>query len=155
MYYRKPKPETMRKNRETARQQFSDEMKWLKDNVAKLTMNKHKFLLDMYQYLITGSRKITPKMGTAIKTSIKKCKNDPRYNPVKQVEAKEKLKPILGKINIVKAMAEAKDDYSVDFITDVERYVRDNFKITKKQMAGLNKVYKRLSDNLFEGDKDE
>ena len=154
-FYRKPKPETMKKNRETARQQFADEMKWLKENVAKLTMNKHKFLLDMYQYLITGSRKITPKMGTAIKTSIEKCKNDPRYNPVKQVEAKEKLKPILGKINIVKAMAEGKDDYSVDFITDVERYVRRNYRITKKQMAGLNKVYKRLSDNLFEGDKDE
>ena len=155
MFYRKPKPETMRKNRETARQQFADEMKWLKENVAKLTMNKHKFLLDMYQYLITGSRKITPKMGTAIKTSIEKCKNDPRYNPVKQVEAKEKLKPILGKINIVKAMAEAKNDYSVDFINDVEKYVRDKYRITKKQMAGLNKVYKRLSDNLFEGDKDE
>ena len=155
MFYRKPKPETMKKNRETARQQFADEMKWLKENVAKLTMNKHKFLLDMYQYLITGSRKITPKMGTAIKTSIEKSKNDPRYNPVKQVEAKEKLKPILGKINIVKAMAEAKNDYSVDFINDVEKYVRDKYRITKKQMAGLNKVYKRLSDNLFEGDKDE
>ena len=74
MYYRKPKPETMKKNRETARQQFADEMKWLKDNVAKLTMNKHKFLLDMYQYLITGGRKITPKMATAIQTSIEKCK---------------------------------------------------------------------------------
>ena len=155
MFYRKPKPETMKKNRETARQQFADEMKWLKENVAKLTQNKHKFLLDMYQYLITGSRKITPKMGTAIKTSIEKCKNDPRYNQVKQVEAKEKLKPILGKINIVKAMAEGKNDYSVEFINNVEEFVRKNFRITKKQMAGLNKVYKRLTDNLFEGDKDE
>ena len=52
-------------------------------------------------------------------------------------------------------MAEGKNDYSVDFINDVERYVRDKYRITKKQMAGLNKVYKRLSDNLFEGDKDE
>ena len=155
MFYRKPKPETMRKNRETARQQFADEMKWLKGNVAKLTMNKHKFLLDMYQYLITGSRKITPKMGTAIKTSIEKCKNNPLYNEEVREEAEAKLKPILGKINIVKAMAEGKDDYSVDFIKDVELYVRKNYRITKKQMAGLNKVYKRLSDNLFEGDKDE
>ena len=52
-------------------------------------------------------------------------------------------------------MAEAKNDYAVDFITSVEGYVRKNYKITKKQMAGLNKVYKRVSDNLFEGDKDE
>ena len=145
MYYRKPKPETMKKNRETARQQFADEMKWLKENVAKLTQNKHKFLLDMYQYLITGSRKITPKMGMAIQNSIVKCKNDPRYNPLKEIEAKEKLQPILGKINVVLAMAEAKNDKAVDFIKNVESYVRTNFRITKKQMEALNKVYKRFS----------
>jgi hypothetical protein len=109
----------------------------------------------MYTILISGSRKITPKMATAIKTSIGKCKMDPRYNPELKEEADEKLKPILGKINVVLAMAEGNDDYSVDFIKDVEKYVRRNFRITKKQMAGLNKVYKRLSDNLFEGDKDE
>ncbi len=154
-FYRKPKPETMKKNRETAKQQFPDEMSWLKDNVSKLTQNKHKFLLDMYQYLITGSRKITPKMGTAIKTSIEKCKTDPRYDETLQTEAKEKLQPILGKINVVLAMAEGKNDYSVDFIKDVEKYVRNNYRITKKQMAGLNKVYKRLTENLFEGDDNE
>ena len=154
-FYRKPKPETMRKNRESYKEIFKEEMSWLKDNVSKLTQYKHKFLIEMYSILITGNRKVTPKMATAIKNSIVKCKKDPRYDETLQIEAKEKLHPILGKINIVKAMAEAKDDYSVDFITDVERYVRDNFKITKKQMAGLNKVYKRLSDNLFEGDKDE
>ena len=155
MYYRKPKPETMRKNRETARQQFSDEMKWLKENVSKLTQNKHKFLLDMYQYLITGSRKITPKMGMAIKNSIVKCKNDPRYNPLKEIEAKEKLQPILGKINVVLAMAEAKNDKAVDFIKNVQDYVKTNFRITKKQMEALNKVHKRVTEDLFEGDKDE
>ena len=154
-FYRKPKPETMRKNRESYRQIFKEEISWLKENVSKLTMNKHKFLIDMYQILITGSRKVTPKMARTIKSSIEKCKNDPRYNPLKEIEAKEKLQPILAKINIVKVMAEAKNDYSVDFIKDVEKYVRNNYRITKKQMAGLNKVYKRLSDNLFEGDKDE
>ena len=100
----------------------------------------------MYTILITGSRKVTPKMATTIKSSIEKCKNDPRYNPELKEQADEKLKPILGKINIVKAMAESKDDYSVEFITDVERYVRRNYRITKKQMAGLNKVYKRLTE---------
>ena len=154
-FYRKPSPETMRKNREIAKQQFAGEMSWLKENVSKLTQNKHKFLLDMYSYLITGSRKITPKMGTAIQTSIEKCKKDPRYDETLKIEANEKLQPILGKINIVKAMAEGKDDYSVDFIKDVEKYVRNNYRITKKQMAGLNKVYKRLTEDLFEGDKDE
>ena len=154
-FYRKPKPETMKKNREFYADAFIVEIKWLKENVGKLTMNKHKFLLEMYQILISGSRKITPKMSTAIRNSISKCKNDPRYDETLQIEANKKLKPILGKINVVKAMAESKDDYSVDFITDVEKYVRRNFRITKKQMEGLNKVYKRLTDNLFEGDENE
>ena len=154
-FYRKPKPETMRKNRESYAEIFKEEISWIKDNLQDLTQNKHKFLIEMYTILVTGSRKVTPKMATAIKTSIGKCKMDPRYNQELKEEAEAKLKPILGKINIVKAMAESKDDYSIEFITDVEKYVRRNFRITKKQMAGLNKVYKRLTDNLFEGDKDE
>tara|TARA_Y100001963_G_scaffold88865_1_gene122803 strand:+ start:702 stop:1193 length:492 start_codon:yes stop_codon:yes gene_type:complete len=154
-FYRKPKPETMKKNRESYADIFEKEIKWLKAHVSELTQYKHKFLLEMYTILISGSRKVTPKMATTIKTSIGKCKMDPRYNSELKEEAESKLKPILAKINIVRAMAEAKDDYSVDFIADVEKYVRRNFRITKKQMAGLNKVYKRLSDNLFEGDKDE
>ena len=154
-FYRKPKPETMRKNRESYKIKFETEIKWCKDNLQTLTQNKHKFLVDMYTILVTGSRKVTPKMATAIKTSIGKCKMDPRYDETLQTEAKEKLQPILGKINVVKAMAESKDDYSVDFIKDVERYVRSKYRITKKQMAGLNKVYKRLTDNLFEGNKDD
>ena len=100
MYYSKPKPETMRKNRESYRQIFKEEISWLKENVSSLTLNKHKFLIDMYQILITGSRKVTPKMATAIKNSIVKCKKDPRYDETLQIEATEKLKPILSKINV-------------------------------------------------------
>ena len=154
-FYRKPKPETMKKNRESYKEVFKEEISWIKDNLQDLTQNKHKFLIDMYTILITGSRKVTPKMASAIKSSIVKCKGDPRYNETVRKMEEVRLKPILSKINVVLAMAEGKDDYSVDFIKDVEKYVRRNFRITKKQMAGLNKVYKRLTDNLFEGDKDE
>ena len=154
-FYRKPKPETMKKNREAYKVGFVREIKWLKENVSNLTQNKHKFLIEMYTILVTGSRKVTPKMATAIKTSIGKCKTDPRYDETLRIEANEKLQPILGKINVVKAMAEAKDDYSVDFINDVDKYVRRNYRITKKQMAGLNKVYKRVTEDLFKGDKDD
>ena len=155
-FYRKPKPETMKKNRESYKQVFKNEMVWLKDNVGKLTKNKHKFLIDMYQIMITGSRKITPKMTSAIQRSIYKCQQDPRYNPLKEIEAKEKLQPILGKINVVLAMAEAKNDKAVDFIKNVQSYVKTNYRITKKQMEALNKVHKRVSEDLFnEGDKDE
>ena len=49
-----------------------------------------------------------------------------------------------------------RNDKAVDFIKNVQSYVKTNYRITKKQMEALNKVHKRVSDNLFEeGDKDE
>ena len=143
----------MRKNRETYAEAYKDEIKWFKENVSTLQQTKNKFLIDMYQILITGSRKITPKMESAIINGITRCKNNPLYNEELKEKANEKLKPILSKINVVMAMAEAKNDKAVDFIKNVESYVRTNYRITKKQMESLNKVYKRVSENLF--DKDE
>ena len=58
MFYRKPKPETMRKNRETNKELYSEEMKWCKTNMENIKDNK--FLIDMYTILITGNRKMTP-----------------------------------------------------------------------------------------------
>ena len=149
-FYRKPKPETMKKNREAYEQVFKNEIKWLKENLQTLTQHKHKFLIEMYTILITGSRKVTPKMASAIQSSMYKCQQDPRYNEDKRQEAEAKLKPIISKINMVLAMAEAKNDKAVDFIKNVDLYVRKNFRITKKQMEALNKVYKRVTEDLFD-----
>ena len=154
-FYRKPKPETMKKNRETYAEVFKEEISWIKDNLQDLTQNKHKFLIEMYTILVTGSRKVTPKMASAIKSSIVKCKGDPRYNETVRKMEEVRLEPILGKINVVLAMAEAKNDKAVDFIKNVDLYVRKNYRITKKQMEALNKVHKRVTDDLFKGDKDE
>ena len=154
-FYRKPKPETMKKNREAYAEIFKEEISWIKDNLQALTQNKHKFLIEMYTILISGSRKVTPKMASAIKSSIVKCKGDPRYNETVRKMEEVRLEPIMGKINVVLAMAEAKNDKAVDFIKNVQDYVKKNYRITKKQMEALNKVHKRVSDNLFEGDKDE
>ena len=155
-FYRKPKPETMKKNRETYAEVFKEEISWIKDNLQDLTQNKHKFLIEMYTILVTGSRKVTPKMASAIKSSIVKCKGDPRYNETVRKMEEVRLEPIMGKINVVLAMAEAKNDKAVDFIKNVQDYVKKNYRITKKQMEALNKVYKRVSENLFEkGDGDE
>ena len=145
----------MKTNREIARTQYKEEMQWLKDNLDILTKTKNKFMIEMYTILVSGSRKITPKMGNTIKTSIEKCKNNPLYNKELREEADKKLQPILNKVKMVKSMAESKNDYSLDFITNVESYVKSNYRITKKQMAGLNKIYKRLTENLFEGDENE
>ena len=155
-FYRKPKPETMKKNRELYETAFKDEIKWIKDNLQTLTQNKHKFLIEMYTILVSGSRKVTPKMATAIRTSINKCKTDARYNETVRKMEEVRLEPIMGKINVVLAMAEAKNDKAVDFIKNVQNYVKTNYRITKKQMDALNKIHKRVSEDLFkEGDKDE
>ena len=155
-FYRKPKPETMKKNRESYAEIFKEEISWIKDNLQALTQNKHKFLIDMYTILVSGSRKITPKMATAIQTSINKCKTDARYNENVRIMEEVRLQPIVAKINVVLAMAEAKNDKAVDFIKNVQNYVKTNYRITKKQMEALNKVHKRVSEDLFnEGEKDE
>ena len=152
-FYRKPKPETMKKNRELYRKNYKAEIDWIKENLS--VVQKHnKFLYDMYMILITGSRKITPKMESAIVNSVIKCESNPLYNDELREEADEKLRPILDKIKMVKSLAEQKGDYGLDFIENVENYVKTNHKITKKQMTALNKVYKRCSEDLFnEGNK--
>ena len=152
-FYKKPKPETMKKNREYFQANFKDEIKWLKDNLQTLTETKNKFLIEMYTILITGNRKITTKMIDAIRNGIKRCNNNPRFNPVLQTEAEAKLKPIMEKIAMVERLAESKNDKALEFIQNVKNYVKTNYKVTKKQMEALNKVYKRCSEDLFKGDE--
>ena len=153
-FYRKPKPETMKANRDVARTQYKEEMFWLKDNLTKLGQYKNKFLVEMYTIMVSGSRKLTPKMVSSIREGIERCKKNPKYNPELLEEANEKFKPVISKINMVLAMAEAKQDKAVPFVQNILEYVKNNFQITKKQMNALNKVYKRVSEDLFEkGDK--
>ena len=152
-FYKKPKPETMKKNREYFQANFKDEIKWLKDNLQTLTETKNKFMIEMYTILITGNRKITTKMIDAIRNGIKRCNNNPRFNPVLQTEAEAKLKPIMEKIVMVEKLAESKNDKALEFIQNVKNYVKTNYKVTKKQMEALNKVYKRCSEDLFKGDE--
>ena len=151
-FYRKPKPETMKANRELFAQTFKDELIWLKDNLQTLQDTKNKFMIEMYHILISGSRKVTPKMADAIRNGIDRCKNNPRFNDELRMEADKKLQPILEKISMVEKLAESKGDKALEFVRNVKEYVKTNFRITKKQMAGLNKVYKRVSEDLFKGE---
>ena len=154
-YYKKPSPETMQKNRETYIKLYTDEIKWLKENLQTLTETKNKFMIDMYTILITGSRKITPKMADAIRNGIGRCKSNPHFNEDVKEHQEAKLKPILEKIAMVERLAESKNDKALEFIQNVKQYVKNNYRITKKQMEGLNKVYKRCSEDLFKGDKND
>ena len=151
-FYRKPKPETMKKNRETYAKLYPNEIKWLSDNFDKI--QKHnKFLLDMCMILKTGGRKITPKMANAIMDGIKRCNNNPRFNDVLRIEQEAKLQPIMEKIIMVEKLAESKNDKALGFIQNVKEYVKTNYRVSKKQMEALNKVYKRCSEDLFKGDE--
>ena len=152
-FYRKPKPETMKNNREIARTQYKEEMEWLKDNLQTLTETKNKFMIEMYTILISGSRKITPKMADAIKNGIRRCKNHPKFNDNVRIMEEVRLRPILEKIAMVERLAEEKGDRALRFVQNVKTYVKANYRITKKQMEGLNKVYKRCSEDLFNKDE--
>ena len=145
-YYKKPKPETMKANREIARKHFKKELKWLKDNVDNLAKNKHKFLIEMYMIMVTGNRRFTDKMLSATRKSIKNCMNNPNYNVLLKTEADEKIRPILSKINIVLVQAESKGHRGIGFIESIKDYVLKNYRITPKQMESLNKIYKELND---------
>ena len=105
-FYRKPKPETMKKNREEYVKLYPNEIKWLKNNLQTLTQTKNKFLIDMYTILISGSRKITTKMATAISNGIERCKNNPNFNEDVRQSEEARLKPILEKIAMVEKLAE-------------------------------------------------
>ena len=76
----------------------------------------------------------------------------PKYNVVARVEKLETLTPIVEKINMVLHLAESKNDKAVGFIQKVKDYVRENYRITPKQMEALNKVYKRCSEDLFKNE---
>ena len=144
-FYKKPKPSTMKANREIARKHFKKELKWLKDNIDRLTKKKHKFLIEMYMILVTGNRRFTDKMLSATRKSIKKCMNNPNYNVLMKTEADEKIRPILSKINIVLIQAESKGHRGIGFIESIKDYVLKNYRITQKQMTALNKIYKELN----------
>tara|TARA_Y100001963_G_C6711582_1_gene414557 strand:- start:720 stop:1184 length:465 start_codon:yes stop_codon:yes gene_type:complete len=149
-FYRKPKPETMKKNREFYQENFNDEIEWFKENLELIKGDK--FLMDMYLILITGSRKMTPKMVDAVRKGMK----NPMYNNVTRIERMEKIKPILEKIHMVKSIVQEKDkdksDWwrnkysSMNFVTSVEKQLQRNGKLSKKQMEGLNKIYKRYNE---------
>ena len=146
-YYRKTNPETKLKNREEYKKLYSTEIKWLKENLNLLKDDK--FMIDMYTILITGSRKMSPKMITAVRTNM----NSPQYDVVTMIERQEKIKPILEKIQmvleLVKEMDEGKDDYYIknysplSFVSSIMNQLKTRGTLTEKQMTGLNKVYKK------------
>ena len=66
-FYRKPKPETMKKNRDIARTQYKEEMEWLKDNLDILSKTKNKFMIEMYTILVSVVERLHLKWQTLLR----------------------------------------------------------------------------------------
>ena len=146
-YYRKANLGTKLKNLDEFKKLYSPEIKWMKENLYLIEHDK--FMMDMYMILITGSRKMTPKMIGAVRMNM----NSLQYDTVRMIERQEKIKPILEKINmvleLVKKVDEGKDDYYIknysplSFVTSIMNQLKGRGTLTEKQMGGLNKVYKK------------
>ena len=54
-----------------------------------------------------------------------------------------------------RALMQKKNDKGIGFIKSVEAYANTHYTVSRKQMEALNKIYKRVSENLFEGDENE
>ncbi len=123
---------------------YKVEIEWLAGN--KIALNE-KFLRDMLDVLRTGNRQFTEKMHTAVLKSMK----NPKYDEFAMIERKDKMKPILEKINrvweIVAELDGEKDDYylqnysALPFVNSLKEQFEKNYHLSEKQMNALNAVY--------------
>lgn len=148
----------MNKNREEYKTKYATEIKWFKDNFNIVKSNS--FMMDMYEILLTGKRKMTDKMVEAVRKNI----NSPKYDEIAMIKRKEKMRPILEKINRVwELVAEVdgdKADYylsnysALPFVNSLKEQFEKNYMLSEKQMKALNSVYKKYKKRL-ENKKDK
>ena len=148
-FYKKASPETMKKNRALYEELYSKEIKWCKEHLEELKDNK--FIMDMYMILISGSRKMSPKMIAAVQKAMK----NPIYDPVKRIERQEQIKPILEKISLLITMIEKLDGNKIHtqwssykFVLSCQKQATENLRLSEKQMSALNKTWKKYNDRL-------
>ena len=151
MFYRKPKPETIKKRKEEYAGLYKEEIKWLSTNDL---IKGNNFLLDMLLILKTGKRPFSEKMLGAVRKAMK----DPRYDVVEGIKRKEKIRPILDKVNVlydlVYEIDSDKSSYyqqnysSLNFVNSLKKQLETRMSLTEKQMQALNKVFKRYNKQM-------
>ena len=145
-FYKKPTNVTMEKRKLEYSEKYENEIKWLSSNELAL---KESFLSDMLRVLKTGNRPFSEKMHTAVSKSM----NNPKYDMVKMIERKDKMKPILEKINrvweLVAEVDEGKNDWylanysALPFVNSLKEQFERNAMLSEKQMSALNSVFKK------------
>ena len=151
MFYRKPQPETIKKRKEEYAELYKEEIKWLSTNDL---IKGNNFLLDMLLILKTGKRPFSEKMLGAVRKAMK----DPRYDVVEGIKRKEKIRPILDKVNVLYDLVEEidsnKSSYyqenysSLNFVKSLRKQLETRMSLTEKQMQALNKVFKRYNKQM-------
>jgi len=151
LFYKKAKPETIKKRKEEYAELYKEEIKWLSTNDL---IKGNNFLLDMLLILKTGKRPFSEKMLGAVRKAMK----DPRYDVVEGIKRKEKIRPILDKVNVLYDLVEEidsnKSSYyqqnysSLNFVKSLKKQLETRMSLTEKQMLALNKVFKRYNKQM-------
>ena len=157
-FYKKPSKETTEKRKLEYAEKYEKEIKWLSTNVIAL---KEDFLSDMLRVLKNGSRPFSEKMYNAVLKSMK----NPKYDEIAMIERKDKMKPILEKINrvweLVAEVDEGKNDWylanysALPFVDSLKKQFEANAMLSEKQMDALNKVYKKYMKRWENKNKDK
>ena len=127
-------------------EKYETEIKWLSSNELAL---KESFLSDMLRVLKTGNRPFSEKMYNAVSKSMK----NPKYDEIAMIERRDKMKPILEKINrvweLVAEVDEGKNDWylanysALPFVNSLKEQFERNAMLSEKQMNALNSVFKK------------
>tara|TARA_Y100000310_G_C20311755_1_gene636552 strand:- start:196 stop:636 length:441 start_codon:yes stop_codon:yes gene_type:complete len=127
-------------------EKYRVEIEWLSTNTL---VSENDFLMEMLDVLESGERIFTEKMHKAVLKSM----GNPLYDEIKMIEHKNKIKPLIEKVDavwkLVAELDENKNDYflsnysALPFVNSIKERLDKYGKLSEKQMIALNKVYKK------------
>ena len=127
-------------------EKYRVEIEWLSTNTL---VSENDFLMEMLDVLESGERIFTEKMHKAVLKSM----GNPLYYEIKMIEHKNKIKPLIEKVDavwkLVAELDENKNDYflsnysALPFVNSIKERLDKYGKLSEKQMIALNKVYKK------------
>jgi len=144
MFFKKPSLETMNKRKEEYSKKYIREIDWMKKNMELIKDNR--FLIDMYNILLSGSRPMSDKMVGVIHKSMKHWS----FDPIERANRKAKIKPIQEKISLLEEMVKEVDGNKIHtkfsaygFLQSIKEQCNTRLSLSEKQMGALNTVYKK------------
>ena len=150
-FYKKPKKETIQKRQLEFSKKYTPEITWLENNQIA---QKDNFLMDMLNVLKTGNRPFSEKMHIAVR----KAMSNPRFDIKTNIDFEEAIDAIKQKVEVlvdlVTSVDEKKGDYyiqnysAIHFVRSIQNQLESGRYLSKKQLQGLNKVFKRYTKSM-------